>query len=92
MSDHVPVPTGATDAAVAVALAELRGSMETGFARIDGSLALLVQRSEQTEKQLAEHEQRLTALERSRWPLPSIAALVGVCGLILSLWQFATRS
>lgn len=34
---------------------------------------------------------RLDALERARWPLPSVAALVGVLGLALTLWQLATR-
>ncbi|MFK0108504.1 hypothetical protein [Streptomyces sp. NPDC091217] len=33
---------------------------------------------------------RLDALERARWPLPSIAALVAILGLALSVWQFAT--
>ncbi|MEV5131450.1 hypothetical protein AB0K87_13270 [Streptomyces sp. NPDC053705] len=36
-------------------------------------------------------EQRLEALERSRWPLPSVAALVALCGLLLSLWTAAQR-
>ncbi|MFE6592515.1 hypothetical protein [Streptomyces sp. NPDC057781] len=35
---------------VALALAELRQALEVGFARIDGQLALLVQRSNQTDK------------------------------------------
>ncbi|MGE9695908.1 hypothetical protein [Streptomyces sp. CH6] len=86
------IPTPSDPAAVAVELEKLRGTMETGFARVDGSLALLVQRGDQTDRQLADHEQRLDALERNRWPLPSLAALVAVCGLFLSLWQFATRS
>ncbi|MFF4523462.1 hypothetical protein [Streptomyces bluensis] len=86
------IPTPSDPAAVAVELEKLRGTMETGFARVDGSLALLVQRGDQTDRQLADHETRLDALERNRWPLPSLAALVAVCGLILSLWQFATRS
>ncbi|MFM9613925.1 hypothetical protein [Streptomyces niveiscabiei] len=77
---------------VAVELEKLRGTLAEGFARVDGSLALLVQRGDQTDRQLADHDQRLTALERSRWPLPALAALVGVVGLIVSLWQFATRS
>ncbi|MGW5673927.1 hypothetical protein ACWEV4_02345 [Streptomyces sp. NPDC003860] len=68
----------------------MRGTLEAGFARVDGALALLVQRSDQTDKQLADMETRLDALERSRWPLPSIAALVAVAGLALTLWQ-ATR-
>ncbi|MET7616948.1 hypothetical protein [Streptomyces sp. NPDC005408] len=74
---------------VALELERLRGVVEAGFARIDGSLALLVQRSDQTDRQLADHEQRLDALERSRWPLPSILALVAVAGLALTLWQLA---
>ncbi|MGW4727678.1 hypothetical protein ACWEQC_00490 [Streptomyces shenzhenensis] len=86
------IPTPSDPAAVAVELEKLRGTMETGFARVDGSLALLVQRGDQTDRQLADHETRLDALERNRWPLPSLAALVAVCGLFLSLWQFATRS
>lgn len=61
--------------AVALELERLRGTLEAGFARVDGSLALLVQRSDQTDKQLADHEARLDALERARWPLASIAAL-----------------
>ncbi|CAL9479424.1 hypothetical protein [Streptomyces sp. enrichment culture] len=85
------IPTPSDPAAVAVELEKLRGTMETGFARVDGSLALLVQRGDQTDRQLADHEHRLDALERARWPLPSIAALVGVIGLALTLWQLATR-
>ncbi|MFD5231030.1 hypothetical protein ACFWJ5_21320 [Streptomyces qaidamensis] len=86
------IPTPSDPAAVAVELEKLRGTMETGFARVDGSLALLVQRGDQTDRAIADHESRLDALERNRWPLPSLAALVAVCGLVMSLWQFATRS
>jgi hypothetical protein len=84
-------PQPSADTAVAVALAELRGTLQTGFARVDGSLALLVQRGDQTEQKITDHTKRLDALERNRWPLPSLAALVGVCGLALSLWTLATR-
>lgn len=83
--------TASDPAAVAVELERLRGAVEVGFARTDGSLALLVQRSDQTEKALDDHDRRLDALERSRWPLPSIAAVLGVAGLILSAWQLATH-
>lgn len=85
------IPTPSDPAAVAVELEKLRGTMETGFARVDGSLALLVQRGDQTDRAIADHETRLDALERARWPLPSLAALVALCGLALTLWQFATR-
>ncbi|MDW4905106.1 hypothetical protein RB628_07025 [Streptomyces sp. ADMS] len=84
------IPTPSDPAAVAVELEKLRGTMETGFARVDGSLALLVQRGDQTDRQLTDHESRLDALERNRWPLPSLAALVALLGLALSIWQFAT--
>ncbi|MYR46583.1 hypothetical protein [Streptomyces sp. SID5910] len=86
------IPTPSDPAAVAVELERLRGTMETGFARVDGSLALLVQRGDQTDRAISDHETRLDALERARWPLPSLAALVGLVGLVFSLWQYATRA
>ncbi|MEU5719808.1 hypothetical protein AB0G71_29375 [Streptomyces sp. NPDC020403] len=73
--------------AVALELERLRGSLEAGFARADGQLALLVQRSDQTDKQLADHEARLDTLERSRWPLASIGALTATAALVLAVWE-----
>ncbi|MFF1686978.1 MULTISPECIES: hypothetical protein [unclassified Streptomyces] len=51
--------------------------------------ALLVQRGHQAERHLADVEQRVDAVERSRWPLPSVAAAAGVGGLALSIYQLA---
>ncbi|MCM1973757.1 MULTISPECIES: hypothetical protein [Streptomyces] len=110
-------PSPSDPAAVALELERIRRTIEVGHARIDGSLALLVQRHDQTDEALKEHTRRLDdhdarldvlergeterqkrndtrvdALERARWPLPSVAALVALCGLLLSLWQFATRA
>ncbi|MEV7686545.1 hypothetical protein ACFW1F_10035 [Streptomyces bungoensis] len=82
----LPDPT-----AVAVQLERLRGTVEAGFARADGSLALLVQRSDQTDKQLADHEQRLDALERSRWPLASVGALAALATAAVTAWQLTAR-
>ncbi|NEC63761.1 hypothetical protein [Streptomyces sp. SID9727] len=73
--------------AVALELERLRGSLEAGFARADGQLALLVQRSDQTDKQLADHEARLDTLERSRWPLASIGALTATAALAVAVWE-----
>lgn len=73
--------------AVALELERLRGTLEAGFARADGQLALLVQRSDQTDKQLADHESRLDALERTRWPLASIGVLTATAGLVIALWE-----
>ncbi|MGW1162718.1 hypothetical protein ACWD48_31870 [Streptomyces sp. NPDC002519] len=69
----------------AVALERLRATVEVGFARIDGALALLVQRSNQTEGRLDDLESRVDELENRRWPLPSIGALVGLVGLLLAV-------
>ncbi|MEU5130040.1 hypothetical protein [Streptomyces mobaraensis] len=79
--------TDPTPSDVALELERLRGVVEVGFARVDGALALLVQRNDQTDRLLADHEQRLDDLERGRWPLPSLAALVAVAALLVSVWQ-----
>ena len=71
---------------VALALAELRATVEVGFARIDGQLALLVQRSDQTDKALEGLEQRVSSLETRRWPLATLAVLVAVAGLAIGVF------
>ncbi|MER5769544.1 hypothetical protein [Streptomyces sp. NPDC001985] len=77
--------TPAESGQVAVELERIRGTMEAGFARVDGSLALLVQRGDQTDKQLDDHESRLDALEKARWPLPTIGVLAGLGGAVTGL-------
>lgn len=109
-------PSPSDPAAVALELERIRRTIEVGFTRTDGALALLVQRHDQTDEALKEHTRRiddhdtrldtvergeterqkrdiarLDALERARWPLPSVAALVALTGLTLSLWQLAAR-
>jgi hypothetical protein len=86
-----PEPKDPAAVTVAVELERLRGTLEAGFARADGSLALLVQRSDQTDKQLADMESRIDSLERARWPLASIAALTAAVGLMLAVWELAGR-
>ncbi|MET8183152.1 hypothetical protein [Streptomyces sp. NPDC005336] len=76
-------------AALAVELAELRRSVDVGFARVDGRLALLDHRGEQSEEDVGQLAERMRVLEHGRWPLPSIAALTGVCALALAVWQAA---
>jgi hypothetical protein len=76
---------------VALELAEIRRSVEVGFTEQRGQLALLVQRGEQTDKKLDDHENRLDALEKARWPLPSVAVLVALGSLGVALWQAAGR-
>lgn len=69
---------------MALALAELRSALEVGLARIDGQLALLVQRSDQVDKALEDLEARVTSLEKGRWPLPTVAVLVSVIAVVLT--------
>ncbi|MFE9450622.1 hypothetical protein [Streptomyces sp. NPDC006739] len=110
-------PSPSDPAAVALELERIRRTIEVGFTRTDGALALLVQRHDQTDEAIKEHtrridnhdgrldtvergeterqkrnDARLDALEQARWPLPSVAALVALVGLALSLWTFATHS
>lgn len=81
------VEQSACPASVNVELERLHGSMEAGFARVDGALALLVQRSDQNDRRIEDHEHRLEALERARWPIASVTTLVAVGTLGLALWQ-----
>ena len=77
-------------ATVALELKRLRRAVDVGFATTRGDLALLLQRADQTDKTLSEHEDRLDALERSRWPLPSLAALTSCAALAVTVWSATT--
>ncbi|SDJ91089.1 hypothetical protein [Streptomyces indicus] len=71
--------------------AELRRSLDVGLARIEGHLALLTQRDEQSTKELDDLNVRIAALEHSRWPLPTVAALTAVGALVVAVWQALGR-
>ncbi|GAA5009861.1 hypothetical protein ABZ446_29135 [Streptomyces sp. NPDC005813] len=68
-------------------LAELRRSLEVGLTRIEGGLALLTQRDDQTAKDLDDLSARVVALEHTRWPLPTLAVLAAVGALAVAVWQ-----
>lgn len=76
---------------VALELSELRRSLEVGLARIDGQLALIVQRSDQIDKDVEDLQVRVTALERARWPLPTLSVLIALGALILGVWGAVAR-
>ncbi|WP_030375509.1 hypothetical protein [Streptomyces rimosus] len=84
-------PSLSGPAAAAVELGRLRSSGDVGFARVDGKLALLMQRSDQTDRAIVDHESRLDALERNRWPLSSLAVLVSVVAVAVTIWTAAGR-
>ncbi|GHJ38803.1 hypothetical protein [Streptomyces sp. TS71-3] len=68
-------------------IAELRRRLDVGIARMEGHLALLTQRDEQNAKEQDDLHARLTALEHTRWPLPTVAALTAVGALVVAVWQ-----
>ncbi|MBO1331729.1 hypothetical protein [Streptomyces sp. VRA16 Mangrove soil] len=72
-------------------LAELRRVFEVGLTRIDGELALLAHRDDQTVKDHDELNARITALEHTRWPLPTVAALAAVGAVAVAVWQALGR-
>lgn len=72
-------------------LAELRRLLDVRTARVDGQLALLAQRSEQNERDADELQARVTQMESTRWPLPSLAALTGLAALVVAVWQALGR-
>lgn len=87
---------------VALELAEIRRSLDVGFARTDGQLNLLIQRADQTDVRVAEVDKRtadeiaavrreVEELKRNRWPLPALGALTGLAGLILAAVPLLTR-
>ncbi|MDL2077412.1 hypothetical protein QNN03_13295 [Streptomyces sp. GXMU-J15] len=72
-------------------LAELRRRLDVGNARVEGGLALLTHRTEETAKELDELITRVRTLEHSRWPLPAVAALCALGALALAVWQALGR-
>ncbi|MFF7355383.1 MULTISPECIES: hypothetical protein [Streptomyces] len=72
-------------------LAELRRRLDVAYARVEGGLALLSHRTEETTKELDELNTRLTSLEQARWPLPSLAALTSLAALLVTVWQALAR-
>ncbi|MFD9095313.1 hypothetical protein [Streptomyces collinus] len=68
-------------------LAELRRRLDVAYARVEGGLALLSHRTEETAKEVDELHTRMVSLEHARWPLPSLAALTALGALVVTVWQ-----
>lgn len=52
--------------------------------RLTGTVERLVDGHADTDRHLTDHEARIRALERARWPLPSIAVLVAIASLVVA--------
>lgn len=79
--------------AVAVALADLRGAVDTGFAKLDGRLDVALQRTDTVERATEELKREIKglktlidALETKLWKF-SVAAAVAGTGSATGLWQ-----
>lgn len=59
-----PDPASAS-ASVALVLAEIRRSVDVGFARVDGQLALFLQRADQTDKRITGVEDDVDELRKA---------------------------
>lgn len=81
------------DAGVYISTAQMYQEMRSlhdALNRIDAKLDALAQRDQAASEMLTDHETRLRQLERARWPLPSLAAVVGLAALILTLYETFT--
>lgn len=78
-----------TNMNVAAEIAELRGEMAAGFARLEGQLNLINQTQQRTAQDVEDLEVstearfkvvegRVAALEERRWPVGSMAVVSGV--------------
>ena len=89
-----PPETGALAAELANLRGEINGvrgdlgGVSRDLSEIKTACAVLVERSNRTENDVRELETRVTSLEKNRWPLPSLAALVAVGSLA---WQVVGR-
>lgn len=82
------------DAGVYISTAQMYQEMRSlhdALNRIDAKLDALAQRDQAASETLTDHETRLRQLEKARWPLPSLAALLAVAGLVLTLYETFTR-
>jgi hypothetical protein len=83
---------------LALELAEIRRSVDVGFARTDGQLALVLQRVDQSDGQVAELKDEVASLrgeveelKRRRFPIPIVGALTGLAALAVALIPLLTR-
>ncbi|MBG0814181.1 hypothetical protein HS045_08110 [Planomonospora sp. ID82291] len=66
-------------------LKSLGGKVHRHTAKIDHVDAKMTSVAEDVN----DHELRIRALERARWPLPSIAALISLAGLVFAILAYA---
>lgn len=53
--------------------------------RLTGRVDVLIEQQSHTQADVTDHESRLRALEKARWPLPSLAVLLSVAAIVIPL-------
>lgn len=65
---------------IAVALSDLRGAVNEGFAKLDGRLDMALQRTDMIERETMELKRRVEQLEGKVWKFSIAAAALGTGG------------
>ena len=73
-----------SEADLSIEIANLRGAMAEGFARLEGQLNLIAQGQTRTAEDVKQLEDRVTALEARRWPVGVVAASSGVVSALVA--------
>lgn len=62
-------------------------NLSEAVSRIESKLDGVLNETKDIRDDVADHESRLRTLERSRWPLPAVAAVTGVGALAVSIYS-----
>jgi hypothetical protein len=62
---------------IAVALAGLKGAVDTGFATLNGQLNVALEKQYTTDREIKDLKGKLAQLEAKMWKLSMMAALIG---------------
>jgi hypothetical protein len=60
--------------------------------RLTGRVDVLIEQHADTRGDVKDHEERLRSLERARWPLPSLAAIISLIALGVGVLPMLTGS
>lgn len=56
------------------------------LAKLTAKIDVLITKMDSSQAQTNDHETRIRALEKARWPMTSVTVLVGVIALVVSIW------
>lgn len=59
--------------------------------RLTGRVDVLIEQQAHTNTDVQDHEGRIRVLEKGRWPLPALSALVAIGALTVSVLPYITK-